>query len=329
MQTEVRRPLSPAERWFWVADQLSPFNVIARVRLTGHLPDGVLERAAIGLAAEHPLLRVAIRADADGTHPVFTRSSGGIAVRTVHDDGASWGHYVDEYELRTPMNRREGPLVRIVDITSDASEETHDLVLTASHVIADGTTVLTLLGRLIEHAAGRARGVTPRAVVGAPEHRLPQRHRGVRGVARLAAIGVADGLGAALARPCRLAPESNVDPTQRRTRLVQHGLTATQLDDLTHRCRREGVTVHGALAAAMALAIGPVAAQRASGRICIGSPIDFRSELDPPVSTDEAGSYVNTVPSIVRFDRDLWPVARRINRSLRRRKRSGQHLTLL
>ena len=89
--------------------------------------------------------------------------------------------------------------------------------------------------------------------------------------------------------------------------------------------------MHGALAAAMAMVIGPTAAQRASGRICIGSPINFRSELDPPVSADEAGSYVYTVPSIVRFggDRDLWSIARQINRSLRRRRRSGQHLTLL
>ena len=98
-----------------------------------------------------------------------------------------------------------------------------------------------------------------------------------------------------------------------------------------HRCRQEGVTVHGALAAAMAMVIGPAAAQRASGRICIGSPINFRSELDPPVSADEAGSYVTAVPSIVRFggDRDLWSIARQINRSLGRRRRSGRHLTLL
>jgi hypothetical protein len=35
--TEVRRPLSPVERWYWIADQTSPLNVIARVRLTGDM----------------------------------------------------------------------------------------------------------------------------------------------------------------------------------------------------------------------------------------------------------------------------------------------------
>ena len=79
MRTEVRRPLSPVERWFWIADQISPLNVIARVRLTGHVPEGVLERAAADLAAEHPLLRVAIRADAMGPtrlHAVVTEHFG-------------------------------------------------------------------------------------------------------------------------------------------------------------------------------------------------------------------------------------------------------------
>ncbi|MGH3675578.1 MAG: hypothetical protein ACRDU5_07555, partial [Mycobacterium sp.] len=86
MRTEVRRPLSPVERWYWIADQTSPLNVIARVRLTGHLAKGVLERAAAGLYDEHPLLRLAIRADADGSHPAFTPSSQSISLRTVHGD---------------------------------------------------------------------------------------------------------------------------------------------------------------------------------------------------------------------------------------------------
>ena len=106
-------------------------------------------------------------------------------------------------------------------------------------------------------------------------------------------------------------------------------LTSTQLDILMRRCREEGVTLHGGLAAATAMVIGPAAAQRTSGRMCIGSPIDFRAELVPPVSADEAGSYVScgAVDSAFRWDRDLWAIARQINRSLGRRSRFGQHLS--
>ena len=238
----MRRLFSTVERWFWIADQVSPLNVVARVRVEGHIPEGVLERAAAVLAAEYPLLR-----------------------------------------------------------------------------------------RLVEEAATNGNAVGSRRIIGAPEDLLPARYRGPRGITRLAAIGLADGLARTLARPCRLNPESMVDPARQRPGLIRRMLTSTQLDILMRRCRKEGVTIHGGLAAATAMVIGPAAAQRTSGRMCIGSPIDFRAELVPPVSADEAGSYVSSVPSIVRFggDRDLWAIARKINRSLGRRSRFGQHLSML
>ena len=82
MRTEVRRPRCPVERWYWIADQVSLLNVIACVRLTGHVLAGA-GRAAADLAAEHPPLRVAIRANADGANPVVVPSLQGIPVRTV------------------------------------------------------------------------------------------------------------------------------------------------------------------------------------------------------------------------------------------------------
>ena len=336
MRTEVRRPLSPVERWFWISDQVVPLNVIARVRLTGHLSEVMLKRAAADLAIEHPLLRVAIRADADGTRPAFARSSQAISIRRLRGDDIEWERQVDNHELATSLDWRNGPLMRIVDVVCDASQEAHDLLLTLSHVIADGTTALSLLRRLVEHAARvsqRAHGDAggSRTVIGAPEELLPARYRGPRGVARLAATGLAYVLASALARPDRLTPESVVNPSQRRTRLVRSMLTSTQVDALKFRCRREGVTVHDALAAAMAMVVGPTAAQRASGRMRIGTPVNFRAELVPPVSPHDAGSYVCTVPLIARFggDHDLWATARQISRSVGMRRRFGQHLTML
>jgi Phthiocerol/phthiodiolone dimycocerosyl transferase C-terminus len=335
-RTEVRRLLSPVERWFWIADQVVPLNVVARVRLTGHVSEVELKRAAADLAIEHPLLRVAIRADADGTHPAFARSTQDISIRRLYGDDIEWERQVDDHELRTSVVWRSGPLIRIVDVVCDAPQEAHDLLLTLSHVIADGTTAFSLLRRLVEHAARVSAqaccdAVGSRPVIGAPEELLPARHRGPRGVARLAATGLAYGLAAALARPGRLTPESVVNPSRRRTRLVRRMLTSTQVDALNCRCRREGVAVHDALAAAMAMVVGPTAAQSASGRMRIGTPVNFRGELVPPVSAYEAGSYVCTVRLIVRFggNRDLWSTARQIDRSLGRRRRSGQHLTML
>ncbi|MFZ3292165.1 hypothetical protein, partial [Mycobacterium sp.] len=97
MTPQLRRPLSPQERWYWIANQVSPLNVIARVRLHGKISHDLLEAAAAALAAEYPVLRVAITADADGTNPSFLPSAQPIDVRTVSGDDAEWQRQVDSY----------------------------------------------------------------------------------------------------------------------------------------------------------------------------------------------------------------------------------------
>jgi hypothetical protein len=329
---QLRRPLSPQERWYWIADQLSPLNVIARVRLHGKISRDLLEAAAAALAAEYPVLRVAITANSDGTNPSYLPSAQPINIRTVRGDDAEWQRQIDSYELATSLNWQTGPLVRIVHVAVK-SGDVHDLVLTGSHIVVDGFTVISLMFRLLEHADRLARSpgdtqTTSRPAVGAPEDRLPARYRGVRGFARIAGSVIADGLATAITRPRRLQPETPVPASQRRTRLLCRNLSGSQLDALIRRCHAEGVTVHGALAAAMVMAIGPLVAQKDSGWIGITSPIDTRAGAVPPVPADEAGAFVSSLTPIVRFGggRDLWSIAQQVNRSLRRRVRFGEHL---
>ena len=79
-------------------------------------------------------------------------SAGAIPIRRVNGDDLEWERQVDEHELGTPLDWQRGPLIRIVDVALDSSDEAHDLLLTVSHIIADGTTALSLLRRLVEHA---------------------------------------------------------------------------------------------------------------------------------------------------------------------------------
>ena len=337
MSPEVRRALCPTEKCCWIADQISPTNVVARVHLRGHIGSGFLKRAAAALAAEHPLLRVSIRIDSDGTNPTFVPSAGAVPIRRVNGDYLEWERQVDDHELNTPLDWQRGPLIRIVDVALGSSDdEEHDLLLTVSHTIADGTTALSLLRRLLEHADRLSavdcidEVVRSRPAAASPDELLPARCRGLRGMATFAASGLADLLARTMVRPHPLALEY-IAGAQRRTKLVRRVLSSVELDTLTRRCRAEGVTVHGALAAAMAIVVGPAAARRDSGRICIGSAINIRGELRPRVSADEVGVYVSITQTILRFGghHDLWSVARQANRSVRWRRRFGQHLALL
>ncbi|WP_067814240.1 phthiocerol/phthiodiolone dimycocerosyl transferase family protein [Nocardia inohanensis] len=368
MDTEIQRPLSPSERWYHVCDRLSPLNVVARVRLHGDLPEHTLRTAAQALTAEHPLLRVSIVSAADGTAPAFVPAADPHLPIAIVDD-TTWERRVDEVELNTALDSEIRPLARITDVRTRTGDggETHDLLLTVSHVIADATTALTLLRRLIELAAAvpgqlghaspgsdsnvaggdlpaaatwnrpdpgtRDAGAAPeargaRSALPAPDAMLPTMFRGAPGVLTALGSGLVDQIAGAALRPRRLPAQRAVTATERHSRLVHRELAADTLAALLARCAAEEVTVHGALTAAMAQAYGNVAAAGESGRVTIGAPMNFRDDLRPPVSSDEVGAYVATVPSTPRFGpaADFWPVARSVNRQLRRRKRFRQHL---
>ncbi|MEU9076960.1 FAD-dependent monooxygenase [Kitasatospora sp. NPDC048538] len=344
---EVRRELSPLERWYWIADRTSPLNVIARVRVHGHLPPSLLRRALDVLQVRHPLLRVAIADRGTGADPVFVPVDGRrIPLRHVDvaaDDPAAdarWEREVNDHELARSVDWRTGPLLRAVVITSgrngaDGERDVHDLVLTASHCIADGRTCLSLLRQWIELAAQPDAGTPPHAAswraLPATEDLLPRRHRGPAGAAGLGLMMLRDRQAARRDPAQRVVPSRPVPFGQRRTRMVHRLLTAEQLEQLVLAARRHGTTVHGALAAAMVTAVARDAGAPPSTWFSIGSPVDFRGDLDPAVAPDEVGTFVATVPTRVRYEPDgsLWPAARAISQDLVRRRRRREHLSML
>ncbi|MFJ1709558.1 FAD-dependent monooxygenase [Kitasatospora sp. NPDC088346] len=345
--TSVQRELSPLERWYWIADQTSPLNVIARVRVHGRMPPSLLRRALDVLQVRHPLLRVVIADGGTGANPVFVPLDGQqIPLRHLDvppDDAAvdsRWEREVNDRELAESIDWRTGPLLRALVITSggngaDGEGDVHDLVLTASHCIADGKTCLSLLREWIELAAQSGsrtpQQITSRRVLPATEDLLPRRHRGPAGLAGLGAMMLRDRQAARQGPALRVVPSREVPFGQRRTRMVHRLLAADQLEQLVRAAKHHGTTVHGVLAAAMVTAVARDAGAPANAYLSIGSPVDFRGELVPAVSLDEVGTYVATVPSRVRYKpgEPLWSMARAISQDLVQRRRRQEHLAML
>ncbi|UQA97196.1 phthiocerol/phthiodiolone dimycocerosyl transferase family protein [Streptomyces halobius] len=349
----VCRPLSPLERWYWIADRISPLNVIARAQVRGPLPVPLLRQALNALQDRHPLLRVAIAADAAGRDPWFMPCPGSpiplrrrsLTAGTDTNPAAWWEREVDEQELPDPIDGAAGPLARAVVLTQGApdgtGEHVHDLLLTLSHSIADGTTALALLEEWIRLAArlggaaeevAAAPGPAGWRALPAPEAMFPRRHRGLPGAIGALTRQLRDQLDRQRTRARRVAPSQAVPVEQRRTRLLHRSLAPEELDALSRACRREGATVHGALAAAMVTAVADDAGAAAEpGHYVIGSPVDFRGQLLPPVSLHEAGAYVATLPSYVAYrpGLPLWPMARDVSRDLARRRRAGDHFAMI
>ncbi|MFJ8490482.1 FAD-dependent monooxygenase [Streptomyces sp. NPDC094038] len=339
----LRRELSPLERLYWIADRTSPLNVIAHARVHGNLSPALHRRALDTLQLRHPLLRVAVTDDGTGTHPAFVPLDGQqIPLRYVQvppDDptpDTRWEHEVNEHELVAGLDWRTGPLVRAAVITgSDETANVHDLLLTASHIIADGKTCLSLVREWIELAAQLDQGTlvqaTPRRVLPATDDLLPRRFQGSAGVAEFRAMMRRERR-AARRRPAqRVVPSRRIPFDQRRTQMLHRSLPATQVDLLVRTAKRHGTTVHGVLAAALVTAVARDAEAATIAHFSIGSPVDFRGDLEPPVSPDEVGTYVATVPSRVRYEPDgpLWPMARAISQDLVRRRRRQEHLATI
>ncbi|WP_228785806.1 phthiocerol/phthiodiolone dimycocerosyl transferase family protein [Nocardia terpenica] len=340
------RELGPLERWYWIADQLAPLTVIGRVRVHGALPHTLLRTSLTALQVRHPLLRVAIEPDPTGSRPRFVPIIGrGIPLdHQVFGPRAArrprWAEVVDDRVLNDRIDWRGGPLAKATVLThqsesGDPGGDAHDLILSVSHVVSDGTTALSLVRQWLALAAHRRlRGADiqfARSPMPAAEALFPTEHTGRRGRDRARAKQTRDDRDLRALRPRRIDPETPVPPTERRSRLLHRSLPPEVLDALVRACRAHGVSVHGVLAAAMIAALAEDCGDTVGGHYSIGSPINFRAELDPPVTDVDMGSYVATVPTHVDYrpGRSLWAMAREVNNDLRARKQLGEHFSMI
>ncbi|OEJ93682.1 phthiocerol/phthiodiolone dimycocerosyl transferase family protein [Streptomyces thermolilacinus] len=332
----VRRELSPLERWYWIADQIAPLNVIGRVRVHGRVSPARWRSSLAALQAAHPLLRVAIEADAAGREPRFVPVDGRPVpldhrvLDEADDTGDAWQRVVDRELVNGRIDWSTGPLATATVLTGRGPDgEFHDLMLSLLHVVADGTTVVSLVRQWAELAAGRP--AEPRAVLPPAEDLFPAGHRSDAGASAARAKAERDENDLGRLRPRRVEADRAVPFEQRRTRFLHRSLDASALDRLAGACRARGATVHGVLTAAMVRAVAADAGAADGTWYSIGSPVDFRGDLEPPVPPDDVGSYVATIPSLVEHvaDRPLWETAREISADLRARKARGEQFSMI
>lgn len=330
-RADVIRELSPIERWYWIINQLSTLNVCARVRVEGELSTETLRNALGALQARHPLLRLAVREEPSGA--LFTPTDAPIPLRGLtlsQPEDSRWVRELDEHELANSIDWRSGPLARAVVITQPG--QIHDLIITVAHCIADGTTTLALLRQWVRFAAeppapGQSAANEP--VPPPVEAILPARYRDMSGVLPDKDAGEDEPDTVDEQDVGRLEAERFVPFHQRRTRMLRRFLGREALQNLTLACKREGVTMHGVLAAAVACAVARDAGAPPPTHFAVGSPVAFRDELEQPVSEDEVGCYVSAIHSVVRYQPDeLWSMARFINRDIVERKEHGEQYSV-
>lgn len=215
-------------------------------------------------------------------------------------------------------------------------EEHHDLLLTLSHIIVDGRSLMTVLRKIVDYArrddgddgdVPSGSGGRSRPPFAPSDDLIPA---AAQGFWRYVYTTLFDQLAALALRPKRLHGAAAIVLPERRTRVVYRTVAAEPLAALIRDCKQAGVTVHGALAAAVAHTIGitPGSGSTGKGFAGIGSPVDFRSVLEPRPDTEELGNYAPVLAAFVRFGPrvSLWDAARSANRQLRQGVRQRRHL---
>ncbi|KVA17134.1 hybrid non-ribosomal peptide synthetase/type I polyketide synthase [Burkholderia ubonensis] len=149
--------LSEAQRQLWVLSEVDPegslaYNVNTTLELNGRLDEAAMRAAVQGLVDRHEALRTTLTPDGSGqiVHPSLT-----LQIPLIDTNQDAWR----DQESRQPFDLVNGPLFRAALVR--LSSERHLLVMTAHHIICDGSTFGILLEDLARAYAGAAPAAAP------------------------------------------------------------------------------------------------------------------------------------------------------------------------
>ncbi|HEU4770366.1 MAG TPA: amino acid adenylation domain-containing protein [Pyrinomonadaceae bacterium] len=306
------RLLTPLERMLVVMSDGATLNACVISRVRGPLTEARLTEALSNVQRRHPLLRVRI---VDGRS--YTEEGvPAIPLRVVDCDEHETNAVV-ERELSEPFAVERGPLIRVSWLQHKPDLGT--LVFTFHHVIGDGVSSGVFVRDLIGAAAGTLNLPYRSLDTVAPlEEMLPARLRGWRGdwsFLRLFARSL--WRAATKGRPSQLRVARWVPPAERTIHVLGRSLNSEFVGALAEKARAEHTGLHGALAAAICMAVAGDERDANPTSVLLGSTVDVRDQLEPAMG-EEFGFYVGFSQFWERIDPsgDLWEVARQVQAEL-------------
>lgn len=327
------RKLAGLEYAMRLTDNVTPFNVVAVLQITGDLPVTKLRAALDEWQRRHPLLRARIVPDGK-SYSFHFDVQGPIPLDVSPPSGADGWIAAAQDELHTRFELTAGPLVRCRYLPGESGA---DLIITVHHTIIDAASATHVFGELLSLCAGPSTGLGAGQTAGdasetAQEGQqpaaalFPREFTGLRFVRAAAAFmgrqmadeitfqwrsrGVRKPPIAATGRCCIL-------PIR-----FSPALTAS----LIQASRRQRVTLNAILSAGLMAAVQRrlYPSKRAPLRHIIFA--DLRPRLRTPVPDSVLGCLLTMFRFTVNVERDggFWPLARDIQQSTQRAAQSGE-----
>jgi hypothetical protein len=338
---QVIRKLSRIEQWWIHFEDKWPLRFAVKVRVRGEITAEHLKAALYKLQQKHPLLAVRVTLTPSGV-PGLTRDGvPEIPLRVIENVRShDWERAMIE-GLSEPFALRTGPLVRVIWLNGDGWS---DLVVICHHAIADGLATVQLIRDLLGYLGDPAAPAEPLELlpplsefmppeVDAALARMPVSDLFDRGLARPSGYKLGlfwrllmrlifgllrSPLGPPMIRaikarsaqqgPQHAATPECVDPS------VWHcdawSLSEAKTAALAAHAKREGTTVHAALATAF-LCASQQSTDTGHRTATLHIPVNLRNRLSRPVG-ESVGYFSGSVS--VKVDcspaRKFWDIAR-------------------
>lgn len=290
-----RRPLGALEQAFWLCDRNHPAHFALAAEVRGTTTPDEWRMALDALQRRHPMLAVGIAAGKEAA-PFFVKvDSAPIPLRVVRAT-ADWQAELAR-EMSRPFVQGQAPLVRATLLHEEGAAT---CILAAHHSVADGISLTCLFRDLLQSLAGRPLAPLP----------MPASHEAMLGFP----------LDVLPSTPASAAPPPTCAATYRKwdgqPPCVDHLRLSNLLSaEVRARARRERTTVHGALAATLAMAREQIVGAPSPGGTRILSPMDTRGLLgldgECALVVEAAISRVSPRPGDT-----VWNLARQVTEEL-------------
>src|SRR5258708_30942356 len=234
-------------------------NIVSFVRLDGSFSLEQLRSALLRVQRKHPALQVLLREEADGLY-YEADSAPEIPLRIVPRVTEDDYRRECQTELTTAF-AYDKPQLRAVWLQSEVES---DLLLTTSHRICDGMSMLTIVREVLRslHTGEELipyEAITERDIIGGYQPPQPWK--------RKLAVRLMNGV-LRLIPSSRRAPENN-------EHYLEWKADVALLNALKQRCKAEGVSVHAALVVVLDRALFAVFGEKKLPK-WIENPVDIR-----------------------------------------------------
>lgn len=315
------RPLGSTENIYWLLDSLYCLNFVVFAEIEGRLDATRLAQALQTVQAENPLLRARIVRPL-GT-PAFEPVCGPlVTLQPTVKPFKNWRSVVED-ELHTRFDTEQAPLARFFWFKGTGKRSV--VAMCFHHTIADGRSGTTvLLDVLRRTTTDTSPAVYKRALASSQTLDVIRQKPLLLGALQGAKFWLNKGR-EALQFPQQLPGFEPAPRADRKVRVLPFCIGPTLLTQLMAQARRQDTTVHGALGAALLLALQAQFATQDRRRLALNSLADLRSVLNGNLTDRDLGLYVTTLCTIhtVGPDTDFWHLAREVRNTLKQTMDAG------